>query len=415
MTRAGWAKIIFRMTHGAGSPLINIRNPGRLTPEEEAKFAHWLASVARTRFEGSEFRRAAAAAGTADQGGHHRIRVAAARHLRPRYRRRCPGPGLVLDPPQLLCRPAQSRQRACRGIPRAAAAAGECAARHALDLRRSERHDLGLGELGAQHLDARSQHEGLQARALERPGAGQLADGRQLQRSTTKATSGAAARARSSRINGVDGSKMEAIKTKKFASTYGSAMSWDYRYFGGGAWPRDGVVIYDRKTGELYEAETSPNSGPARGEFDPRRQLLGGRPRRLADQVRHQDQARPRISAAHALYLALHRQGRQERRGLGRRAQWRALSALRSEDRAVHRLHAARAVQHGPRILDRQFHQPGLGLVRRPRWLAGAHPAAGLIGRLKRQRIQKRPRLECHQAEVTRAKPEGREGAETRR
>src|SRR5215467_9637702 len=42
---SGWANIIFRMTHGAGSPLINIRNPGRLPPEDEAKFAKWLASV----------------------------------------------------------------------------------------------------------------------------------------------------------------------------------------------------------------------------------------------------------------------------------------------------------------------------------------------------------------------------------
>ena len=42
---SGWANIIFRMTHGAGSPLINIRNPGRLTPEEELKFARWLASI----------------------------------------------------------------------------------------------------------------------------------------------------------------------------------------------------------------------------------------------------------------------------------------------------------------------------------------------------------------------------------
>ena len=41
-----------------------------------------------------------------------------------------------------------------------------------------------------------------------------------------------------SRISGVDGRKVEAIKTKKFGSTYGSAMSWDHRYFGGGAWPR---------------------------------------------------------------------------------------------------------------------------------------------------------------------------------
>ena len=32
---------------------------------------------------------------------------------------------------------------------------------------------------------------------------------------------------------------------KKFAGTYGSAMSADGRYFGGGAWPRDGVVVAD--------------------------------------------------------------------------------------------------------------------------------------------------------------------------
>src|SRR5438067_7259005 len=42
---SGWANIIFRMTHGAGSPLINIRNPGRIPPEDEAKFAKWLATV----------------------------------------------------------------------------------------------------------------------------------------------------------------------------------------------------------------------------------------------------------------------------------------------------------------------------------------------------------------------------------
>ena len=55
---------------------------------------------------------------------------------------------------------------------------------------------------------------------------------------------------------------------KKFAGTYGSAMSHDGRYFGGGAWPRDGVVIVDTQTGEVFEPDTSPHSGPARGEFD---------------------------------------------------------------------------------------------------------------------------------------------------
>src|SRR5207248_9992601 len=42
---SGWAHILFRMTHGAASPPINIRNPGRLTTEDEDKFAHWLALI----------------------------------------------------------------------------------------------------------------------------------------------------------------------------------------------------------------------------------------------------------------------------------------------------------------------------------------------------------------------------------
>src|SRR6266581_1579830 len=41
----GWSKIVRRMTHGAGSPLINMREPGRLTPADEARLVKWLASV----------------------------------------------------------------------------------------------------------------------------------------------------------------------------------------------------------------------------------------------------------------------------------------------------------------------------------------------------------------------------------
>src|SRR5215510_12364459 len=40
-----WGHILERMTHGAGSPLILMRPDGRLRPEEEAKFAKWLARV----------------------------------------------------------------------------------------------------------------------------------------------------------------------------------------------------------------------------------------------------------------------------------------------------------------------------------------------------------------------------------
>jgi len=71
-----------------------------------------------------------------------------------------------------------------------------------------------------------------------------------------------------SKVGSLTGEQVETFKTKKFASTYGSAMSDDGRYFGGGAWPKDGLVIVDRKTGEVLEPETSINSGPARGEFD---------------------------------------------------------------------------------------------------------------------------------------------------
>jgi virginiamycin B lyase len=72
-----------------------------------------------------------------------------------------------------------------------------------------------------------------------------------------------------SKVDSLTGNVVTSYPTKKFASTYGSAMSKDGRYFGGGAWPRDGVVVVDTKTGEVFEPDSSPNSGPARGEFDP--------------------------------------------------------------------------------------------------------------------------------------------------
>src|SRR5207253_10378135 len=71
------------------------------------------------------------------------------------------------------------------------------------------------------------------------------------------------------KVDALTGNPVASFPLKKFAGTYGSAMSKDGRYFGGGAWPRDGVVVVDSKTGEVFEPDTSPNSGPARGEFDP--------------------------------------------------------------------------------------------------------------------------------------------------
>src|SRR5258706_590359 len=70
------------------------------------------------------------------------------------------------------------------------------------------------------------------------------------------------------KVAALTGDPVTSYVLKKFAGTYGSAMSRDGRYFGGGAWPRDGVVVVDTQTAEAFEPDTSPRSGPARGEFD---------------------------------------------------------------------------------------------------------------------------------------------------
>ena len=41
----GWRKIVYRMIHGAGSPLININERGRWGGDDEARLVKWLASV----------------------------------------------------------------------------------------------------------------------------------------------------------------------------------------------------------------------------------------------------------------------------------------------------------------------------------------------------------------------------------
>jgi len=79
-----------------------------------------------------------------------------------------------------------------------------------------------------------------------------------------------------SKVNALTGEPVLGFITKKFAGTYGSAISHDGRYFGGGAWPRDGVIVVDTKTAEVFEPDTSINSGPARGEFDPQDNYWAG-------------------------------------------------------------------------------------------------------------------------------------------
>jgi streptogramin lyase/mono/diheme cytochrome c family protein len=264
---AGWAKIIFRMTHGAGSPLINIRNPGRLPPAEEAKFAHWLATargpdskdpnfVVQPRPQGrathaiiTEYEVPRLEISAHDTTGDAQGRVWYSTHRSSYVGRLDPANGHVEEFHVPL--PAEGSLPGTHWIfvdPKGA-------------IWGSENWAHNIWTLSPDMKDFKRVHWNVQEPVNSPMGGNYALD---EEDNIWRCREGEVGR-----VSGADGSKLETIKTKKFASTYGSAMSWDHRYFGGGAWPRDGVVIYDRKTGELYEADTSPNSGPARGEFDP--------------------------------------------------------------------------------------------------------------------------------------------------
>jgi streptogramin lyase/mono/diheme cytochrome c family protein len=272
---SGWANIIFRMTHGAGSPLINIRNPGRLTAEDEAKFAKWLASVRgpdskdpnfvvqprpqgrATRVVITEYELPRLNISGHDTGGDAQVpgsastgRIWYSTHRSSYVGSLNPNNGNVQEfrvplPPQANALPGTHWIYV---DPKG-------------KIWGSENWAHNIWTLDPKTSDFRRVVWNVQEPINSPMGGNYSLD---EEENIWRLREGEV-----SRINGRDGSKMLAVKTKKFPSTYGSALSFDNRYFGGGAWPRDGVVVYDRKTGELHEADTSPNSGPARGEFDP--------------------------------------------------------------------------------------------------------------------------------------------------
>jgi len=263
----GWARIVFRMTHGAGSTLINIRNPGRLPPAEEASFAHWLATargpdakdpnfVVQPRPQGraakviiTEYELPRLEVSTHDTAGDAQGRVWYSTHRSSYVGRLDPANGHI--------------EEFHVPLPQADALPGT----HWIfvdpkgSIWGSENWAHNIWTLDPTLKDFKRVHWNVQEPVNSPMGGNYALDD---ERNIWRVRDGAV-----ERISGIDGSKLQSIKTKKFPSTYGSAVSWDYRYFGGGAWPRDGVVIFDRKTGELYEPDTSPDSGPARGEFDP--------------------------------------------------------------------------------------------------------------------------------------------------
>jgi streptogramin lyase/mono/diheme cytochrome c family protein len=264
---AGWAKIISRMTHGAGSTLINIRNPGRLTPAEEAQFAHFLATargpdskdpnfVVQPRAQGratrvviTEYELPRLELSAHDTSGDVKGRVWYSTHRSSYVGRLDPANGHVEEFHVPLPDPKALPGTHWIFVDQKGQIWG------------SENWAHNIWTVDDSLKNFRRTHWNVQEPLNSPMGGNYALDENQ---NIWRCREGEVAQ-----INGVDGGKMEATKTKKFASTYGSAMSWDHRYFGGGAWPRDGMVIYDRQTHEVFEPDTSPDSGPARGEFDP--------------------------------------------------------------------------------------------------------------------------------------------------
>jgi len=263
---AGWGKIVYRMTHGAGSPLININERGRWDGNEEARLVKWLARVRgpdskdpsfvtlprpqgrQTRVVITEYELPRLETATHDVSGDSKGNLWYSTHRSSYVGRLDPRTGAVKEfhvPPF---------------------GEGVLPGTHWIYV---DKNDIVWGSENWAHniwrLDPKTeQFTRIPWKVREPPntpmGGNYAVD-----------PAGFIWKARErkvSKVAALTGEPVIGYVLKKFAGTYGSAMSRDGRYFGGGAWPRDGVVVVDTQTAEVFERDTSPRSGPARGEFD---------------------------------------------------------------------------------------------------------------------------------------------------
>jgi virginiamycin B lyase len=263
----GWAHIVNRMTKGAGSPLINMRPRGRFNDEEVGKLVRWLATVRgpeakdppfvtlprprgrQTRVVITEYELPRLELATHDVAGDTQGNIWYSPHRSSYIGRLDPRTGAVTEfhiPPE---------------------GNGVLPGTHWINV---DKHGIVWGTENWGHniyrLDPKTgDFKRIPWKVTEEvnsPAVGNVAfdpDGFLWRAREKKVT----------KVDALTGVPVTSFVLKKFAGTYGSAMSKDGRYFGGGAWPRDGLVVVDSKTGEVFEPDTSPNSGPARGEFDP--------------------------------------------------------------------------------------------------------------------------------------------------
>src|SRR5215470_2439928 len=263
----GWAHIVNRMTKGAGSPLINMRPRGRFNDEEVAKLVRWLATVRgpqakdppfvtlprpqgrQTRVIITEYELPRLELATHDVAGDGNGNIWYSPHRSSYIGRLDPRTGKVEEfhiPPE---------------------GNGVLPGTHWIQV---DKHGIVWGTENWAHniyrFDPKTgDFKRIPWKVTEEvnsPAVGNVAfdpDGFLWRAREKKVT----------KVDALTGNHVTSFVLKKFSGTYGSAMSKDGRYFGGGAWPRDGLVVVDSKTGEVFEPDTSPNSGPARGEFDP--------------------------------------------------------------------------------------------------------------------------------------------------
>jgi virginiamycin B lyase len=262
-----WGQIVRRMTHGAGSPLINMRDPGRLPAADEARLVKWLATVRgpdakdppfvtlprpqgrQTRVVITEYELPRLELATHDVTGDSKGNVWYSPHRSSYIGRLDPKTGAV-------------KEYRVPSVP-----AGVLPGTHWIYV---DKDDIVWGSENWAHsiwrLDPKTEEFKRIVWKVPEPANSPMGGNYAID------PEGFIWRARDravAKIGALTGEILLKFPTKKFPGTYGSAVSKDGRYFGGGAWPRDGVIVADTKTGEVFEPDSSPTSGPARGEFDP--------------------------------------------------------------------------------------------------------------------------------------------------
>ena len=277
----GWRNVVDRMSHYQGSTLVN-RNPrGRMTPETEEMLVQWLARVRGPDSEDPKFKVMPYPTGPATQVivteyelprlylAPHDVAQAAddqlwySPHRGPRIGRLDPATGItgeVYLPVEEGCIPGThwitvvndneiwSSQNWTHTLTR-------------IDPETEELHMI--------RPPARLMDDGT-PRECNRPMGGNWA----------VAPDGYIWKIRNGLVTKTDpetGQYVETWPVQNVASTYGTDISADGRFIGGGAWGFDWVIMFDTETNEVIERRSSyPRQGPGRSAFDSLNNLWSG-------------------------------------------------------------------------------------------------------------------------------------------